>query len=372
MSEICVERIYEEVISDLPNDLLIHILSLIPTKDAANTMLLSKRWRFLWTMLPKLVIDFNFADTTSLLKSIYNCKTLVNLTLSNKILVDVPSPACLPSLQSLNLKYVMYKDQDSPVRLLASCPILRDLSITRGGGECDNVTRFVVKVSSLRKLTYIQNGYDEDSTMSLVIDSPGLHYLKVDDLLGVYRSIQNTPALDVALVDAVNTAGFHANFMFLRSFSSVRFLHLVLSEIACCSGINFTWLIEFKLTLFGSKSWLEPLMLILDNSPVLKVLMIDCYYCNIVPLSWNKPSSVPVCLLSTLEILEWKDYEGGREENQFLAYILSNSKCLKTVGVSPKYYYNRKEIMDDIKSMYRVSASSHLLFSAQWEWSFME
>ncbi|CAA7059631.1 unnamed protein product [Microthlaspi erraticum] len=368
MSEICVERIYEEVISDLPNDLLIHILSLMQTKDAAKTMLLSKRWRFLWTMLPKLVIEFNFADTTtSLPKSIYNCKTLVNLTLSNKILVDVPSPACLPSLLSLNLWFVVYKDQESPVRLLSSCPILRDLTVARKGR--DNVNRFVVKVSSLRKLTYCENGYDKDSTRSLVIDSPGLHYLRVYDRLGDYDSIQNTPGLDVALVDVVSTAGFHQNFMFLRSFSSVRFLDLELREIACCSGINFTWLIEFKLTLYASS--LESLMLVLDNSPVLKVLMIDSYYSSIVP--WNKPSSVPVCLLSHLEIFEWKDYEGEKEEKQFLEYILANSKCLKTVGISPTFCYKKKEkeIMDEIKSMYRVSASSHLL-SARWEWRFME
>ncbi|XP_020887603.1 putative F-box/FBD/LRR-repeat protein At5g52460 [Arabidopsis lyrata subsp. lyrata] len=168
-------------ISALPDDLLLQILCLIPTKDAMTTMILSKRWRFVWTMLPKLdyadgyedeksnpeksvwdfldkslqlhkapsleslrinlgqqcpvdvdvgkwvlnavdrfvrelILQIRFiptADPTSLPKSLYTCKTLVKLTLSGKIFVDVPSSACLPSLESLVLVSVVYKDEDS-------------------------------------------------------------------------------------------------------------------------------------------------------------------------------------------------------------------------------------------------------------------
>lgn len=44
-------------ISALHNDLLIQILSLVSTKDAVATTFLSKRWRSLWTMVPKLEYD---------------------------------------------------------------------------------------------------------------------------------------------------------------------------------------------------------------------------------------------------------------------------------------------------------------------------
>jgi len=59
MAERC-QRIDEEVvasrdeISSLPDDLLIQILLLVPIKDAVGTMILSKRWRYVWTLLPKL------------------------------------------------------------------------------------------------------------------------------------------------------------------------------------------------------------------------------------------------------------------------------------------------------------------------------
>ncbi|KAG7581015.1 Leucine-rich repeat 2, partial [Arabidopsis suecica] len=401
-------------------------------------MVLSKRWRFVWTMLPKLdytensegeksvwdfldkslqlhkapslerlcihlgqqcpvdvdvgkwvlnavdrcvrklILEIRFiptADPTSLPKSLYTCKALVKLTLRGEILIDVPSSACLPSLESLVLANVMYKDQDSHVKLLSSCPVLRYLLVCRD--KSDNVTRFIVKLPSLRKLTYMDlaslicNAHH--SGRSLVIDSPGLNYVDIFDLGGHCScSIQNMPRLDVATVmprldvASVSAAkfGFEPTIKFLRSLSSVRCLDLALKEVACCSDINFPRLIEFKLRTYYSDNWLKPLMLLLHNAPKLKALMITSDSHD-HPLSWNQPSSVPGCLLSHLEIFEWKNFGESREEKQFLAYILANSKCLNTVRISLRPSKNdeeKKKITEDVQSMYRVSASSQLLF----------
>ncbi|PSS24688.1 F-box/LRR-repeat protein [Actinidia chinensis var. chinensis] len=42
-------------ISDLPDSILVHILSLLPIEDAIKTDVLSKRWQFLWTHVPSLL-----------------------------------------------------------------------------------------------------------------------------------------------------------------------------------------------------------------------------------------------------------------------------------------------------------------------------
>ncbi|KFK38466.1 hypothetical protein AALP_AA3G116600 [Arabis alpina] len=388
-------------------------LKTIPIVDAVKTMLLSKRWRFVWTMVPKLdytdsykdeksvwyfldkslqqhkapvlerlhirlgeqcpvdadvgkwVLDavnryvqylyLDFKNPTSLPKSLYTCKTLVQLTLSGNILVDVPSPVCLPSLRYLCLHHVDYKDQDSHVRLLSSCTVLKDLVVFRKMD--DNVTSFCVKVPSLKKLTYNQS--NDSGRLPLVIDSPGLHYLKIVDPFGDYGSVLNTPRLVVADVDVVTSFGFHPNDKFLTSFSSVMSLHLILTNVACCSAINFSRLRVFTLRLYRSEYWLEPLMLLLHNSPKLKVLKINSNISGDLSLSWNQPSSVPLCLVTHLEIFEWKEYKGRSEEKQFLAYILANSKCLKTARIStrPSCEINEKQKMkNDIVSMYKASS----------------
>ncbi|KAF3605596.1 hypothetical protein DY000_02048556 [Brassica cretica] len=53
-----------DTISGLPYELLVRILSLVPTKAAVSTGILSKRWKFLWMSLPKL--DFTDRDESLL------------------------------------------------------------------------------------------------------------------------------------------------------------------------------------------------------------------------------------------------------------------------------------------------------------------
>ncbi|KAF2547630.1 hypothetical protein F2Q70_00023664 [Brassica cretica] len=78
-------------------------------------------------------------------RNVYTSKTLVKLSLAgNRFVVDVPSLPCLPSLQTLVLLDVVYKDENSHARLLANCPALSCLEVFRDMG--DNVTRIMPRV----------------------------------------------------------------------------------------------------------------------------------------------------------------------------------------------------------------------------------
>ncbi|ESQ34318.1 hypothetical protein EUTSA_v10009991mg [Eutrema salsugineum] len=411
----------------LPDDLLVRILHFVPTKDAVATSILSKRWRPVWTMLPGLVfkdegseslgrfmekslqlhkapkllrliaelgpscsgdvdvgklvenavnrgvrvLDFNLlwnADPTSFPKSLYTCNTLVDLTLSNKILVDVSSWARLPSLLYLELNDVVYKEEDSLVQLLSSSPVLKGLSVERS--EDDNLKNFAVKVPSLERLRYLRTSEvkddevedndeeddevegndgddfeveqyeveneevedDDDLNGSLVIDSPALTELCLLDYWGGYFLIENMPCLEVADITLVDNPSCDK---FLTSLSSVIHLCLSLTQsmVPCCNIVKFSRLIEFYFCPETSVDWLEPLMFLLQSSPKLKSLTIDTNT-RVFPSSWNQPSSIPGCLSSQLEIFGWRGYGGREDEKQLVTYILANSKCLKTVEIS--------------------------------------
>ncbi|KAG7598207.1 F-box domain [Arabidopsis suecica] len=428
-------QIIETRICALPDDLLLQILHHVPTKEAVATSILSKRWRYVWTMAPRLefteygsesvgwfiekslqlhkapkldslivelgphcpfdvdvgkwvenavnrdVEDLDFkllwtAEPTRIPKSLYTCDTLVDLTLSNQILVDVSSPACLPSLLYLSLHYVVYKDEDSLVRLLSSSPVLKWLTVHRH--DNDNLKTFTVKVSSLETLYYMTSWrkldeVEEDEVEvdevedaylieSLVIDSPALTYLTLVDVCEDYCLIENMPCIDVADIGFVD----NPSEKFLRSLSYVIHLHLFLTKsmVACCNTIKFSRLIEFYFRPDDLVDWLEPLMFLLQNSPKLKSLTIDAKTGGLPP-SWNQPSAIPECLSSHLEIFGWRGYGGREDEKHVMTYILANSKCLKTVEISLLATCNLEETQKEFESMPRISTSSRLLFPTQ-------
>ncbi|XP_010242128.2 PREDICTED: F-box/LRR-repeat protein At4g14103-like [Nelumbo nucifera] len=59
-------------ISSLPDSVLVHILSFLPTHEAVKTTFISKKWKFLWTQIPVLDLDeFTFCDERSMVE-LYN------------------------------------------------------------------------------------------------------------------------------------------------------------------------------------------------------------------------------------------------------------------------------------------------------------
>ncbi|CDY71333.1 BnaCnng72450D, partial [Brassica napus] len=49
-------------------------------------------------------------------------------------------------------------------------------------------------------------------------------------------------------------------------------------------------------------------------------------------IQWEQSSSVPQCLISSLETVEWIDYQGRESEKKVVMYLLENSGQLKEDG----------------------------------------
>ncbi|XP_010485165.1 PREDICTED: probable FBD-associated F-box protein At1g32375 [Camelina sativa] len=65
-------------------------------------------------------------------------------------------------------------------------------------------------------------------------------------------------------------------------------------------------------------------------SPNLRALKLCSYHNKDYPRPcWSEPSSIPKCLVTSLETLKWVNYEGYEEEKQVAAFILTNANRLK-------------------------------------------
>ncbi|CAA7047949.1 unnamed protein product [Microthlaspi erraticum] len=353
-------------ISALSDDLLLKILSFLPTKVAISTSILSKQWQFLWMWLPKLeyddyeiicplsswlrydeFIDKNLPlhrapvieslvlrfchgclsqpkkikrwvgiavsrfvrelsigyfcsnrkphDVLSLPSSLYTCNSLMTLKLEGEtILVDVPRIVCLPSLKTLKLQRVTYSNEDSLGLLLSHCPVLEDLLIQRHD-EGDNVRALVVNVPSLQRLS-LRIGIECSSSDEYVIVTPCLKYFKIEDYRGFPSYlIEPMPILEEAYIEVLRTME-----KILESVTSVR--RLSLESVS-----------RFSL---GPKEW-----------------YLTCKEYEPVDLK-NKESTVPECLLRSLETFEFSSYMQTQEEIDFLSFFFKHASCLKSTPIT--------------------------------------
>ncbi|XP_062016400.1 F-box/LRR-repeat protein At3g26922-like isoform X2 [Rosa rugosa] len=176
-------------LSNLPDVLIVKILSLLPTKDAIRTSILSKRWEYIWKSLPnlkfiqwkfenkrtslvnaveralilrgpadikKFTLSFevlgdalhvntwisavlqrnvedlslalhSFNDPVSLPRSLFTSATLKVLLLELPCIFKVPSTICFSSLRSLTLSSVVFSDDYSAQQLFSGCSVLEEI-----------------------------------------------------------------------------------------------------------------------------------------------------------------------------------------------------------------------------------------------------
>ncbi|ESQ45641.1 hypothetical protein EUTSA_v10011042mg [Eutrema salsugineum] len=388
----------EDIISELPEALLLQILSSVPTETVIATSVLSKRWRSLWKMVPNLKFDSYYHHTFS--ENVYRCLILhkapflesLRLKIKHKadtfdlgiligaafahhvrklvlniqfyednyvrfprvlcscnntleflivkfcVLLDFPYRVCLASLKKLHLHFVLFNDDASVCNLLCGCPNLEDLVIYRGCYV--DVETFTIVVPSLQRLT-IYEDKEEERDGGFVINAPSLKYLSINTLYGLgFCLIENAPELVEAEIHDVSNI---TNEKILESLTSVKSISLHLSplEIKYPTGIIFCQLLSLELCT-GKIEWWNLLTRMLDSSPKLQNLKLSepCFGSNKdcpVGWKWSQPKCVPECLLYHLESFVWTRYEWQRDdENEVATYILKNARRLKKASFSTK------------------------------------
>ncbi|KAL1195218.1 putative FBD-associated F-box protein [Cardamine amara subsp. amara] len=281
----------------------------------------------------ELIIEIDCSSSTTALilpKSLCtDCTMLVTLTLISVILVDVSSSVSFPSLKGLGLVSVKYPDDEFVKRLLSNCPVLEALAVERNPDE--NVTIFTIIVPSLKSLFLRESSKCvRNDARGFVIDAPSLEFFDIRDHRSGFCVFENNmPKIIKADVDVLYS---HPG-KILSSITSVKHLYLCLrnSKDLYPVGSVFHHLVHLKLCTCETE-WLNLLMCVLRDSPKLQTLKLEqCHnHMKQTPRQcWLEPNSVPECLLTSLETLEWVNYEGTVEEKEVAAFILRNGSCLK-------------------------------------------
>ncbi|XP_024012682.1 putative FBD-associated F-box protein At5g56430 [Eutrema salsugineum] len=356
-------------ISEFSDDLLVKILLLTPMQDVMATSLLSKRWRYVWKLVPKLEYDDSYNATAS--QFIDTHETLVVLRLKQALIEDVPSSAFFRCLKTLSLIDVIFSSDKTVDRFLSCCPILETLDVDLWIRE--EVKTFAICVPSLQRLKIknIVGGYkNAREGHGFVINAPSLIYLKIIDHLSGFFSLVKMPEKVEANIHLRHCDSEEL----LGSLTSAKKISLCLKPKmdSYHPECDFDQLVSLELCVMCSLDWLN---LLLRHSPKLRFLRFKifvsfedsrCRNSKSVRSKWEQPSCIPECLMLSLETVEWVGYKGTQEEKCVLMYLLENGSFLKKMSVKFSLSTEVKEkipMQMEIESMPRSSSKCRLSFT---------
>uniref|UniRef100_A0A0D3CXC0 F-box domain-containing protein n=1 Tax=Brassica oleracea var. oleracea TaxID=109376 RepID=A0A0D3CXC0_BRAOL len=382
-------------INDLPDPLLCHILSFLPTKDSVRSSLLSKRWRNIWLQVPvfdldsvqfdndvssfmefvdrflesdkklaldrfKLMCSYEDLDDDSVLKSwidalvrrrVRHLDFQVNSDDNELVWMPLSLYSC-NTLVSLSLYHValcgfeLASAVSLPCLKLASCPVLEKLTVIRDPFELLEIMR--VRSKSLKTLTL---GIEDDQDCLLgddhvvEIDAPRLEHMSLCDHLSGSIIIHSIAPYASVNID-VNFEGKDGYALDLDdddddSNSKRTMIRNILTRIFTVSRMEIS---SVTLQVINDYSKLEML-------PQFSNLSWDL---SLIKRNAQSNSSVPPCFVSSLKYVELATQGTTRPSSQMklAIYFLRNCAALKKLTLSGSFGY---DIIKKIKKIPRRS-----------------
>ncbi|CAH8301383.1 unnamed protein product [Eruca vesicaria subsp. sativa] len=202
----------------------------------------------------------------------------------------------------------------------------------------------------------------EGEAHGFVIDAPSLEYLKIVDHWKGCCVIENNMNKIVKASVVIMRPNPE---QLMCSLTSAKRLVLCLetSMTLCHVGSVFHYLKHLQMCICETE-WLNLLMPMLNNSPNLRYLKLylRCIKSELRPI-WREPSSVPGCLLTSLETLEWEKYEGKEEEKEVVAFLLKNGLCLNKVIIKPiSTSRKKKKMLKELAFLPRSSPTCRIVY----------
>lgn len=80
---------------------------------------------------------------------------------------------------------------------------------------------------------------------------------------------------------------------------------------------------------------------------------------------WDQPSTVPECMLTSLQIFNWSRYFGRKQDRDIAVYILKNACCLKTATIladTTEHFVPNLKMIKELALSSRASSTCELVF----------
>ncbi|KAJ0809812.1 putative F-box domain, FBD domain, leucine-rich repeat domain superfamily [Helianthus annuus] len=403
----------DDIISNFPEDLINPILERLPVKEAARTSLLSKRWRYRWTTMRKLVFLYGFSGQFLKIGAyrqhgfirVVNQIMIKHQGPISKFVLHIPKEIVLDSFQEVDLWMLIlsrksvrelhivnsnqiYQIPSSvfsclELRVLVLCgcifnlplefkgfPNLEEiylLYVTFGGNSggtvinlpqlkklslqsCGNVNNFNIKAKKLQNL-YVTSCPDANAMV--------LQLLHSEHLNAVYVCLS-----PVQVFVQVKRFSFTIDGHFLKILAAEKFPNSLPHVVHCLQELEFT---SFS---FGDLNQLQGALCMLRNSPNLKGLRVTHMLMGQeadLQLTSNYLES-PDCLDQTLLMLqtvEMTSLEGSRPELLFVKLLLDCSPHLENMIIQPKSTIDaekRHNIAKDVLMLPRASPKAKVVF----------
>ncbi|KAL7087685.1 hypothetical protein ACP275_13G083300 [Erythranthe tilingii] len=402
-------------LSDLPDSILCHILSFLPTKISVRTTILARRWRYLWSFVPNL--DFEFPDKSAAIdrvlllhklqkidtfritegygyndcqietwirfavernvknldlhfcyegwvppspKCLLTCKTLVDLRLTNCTVFPVTGAVCLPSLKILYLQF--YHAYETLPHLLSGCPVLENLLLQLYFNYCScRISSPTIK--SLRiNFHYDDCSEDEDegeySYDRLEIDTPALIYLELIDSSNQHIKcgpLTSILGADISFHDYIGRGFLHSRSLveFIDRLHNIQFLKLDLSHYSEeIAHVAF----PAQTTTFHNLIELE---LTADCRLLWKFLenaenleiLTFSECCEEIEGRAEAPLPAPRCILSRLRTIKLVKIKGKKHEFGYIKYLLRNAKVLKKMEITYSEDLDSQKMINMLKKI---------------------